>query len=147
MHENLNIRPATLEDIKAVFELSNDVVVRENSIHKEPILWETHQAWFKKAIAGNLFYIVENDFKDFVAQVRFNGKDENIISISITKKYRGQGLAADIIKECSKKSNLNTIYAYVKSENIASYKVFLKAGYKPISAHNDLVKMIYQKPV
>lgn len=150
MHEKLNIRQANIEDMRKVFELSNDKTVRENSINQDALLWENHVEWFKERIKDSKtpFYIVENSTSDFVAQVRFDTKnDETIISISITKDFRGKGLASEIIKQCSKKSRKNTIFAYIKSENSASIKSFQKAGYYLQESNNCLNKYIYKQPV
>ena len=50
MHEELTIRLATPDDCKRVFDLSNDPIVRANSIHSETIKWEEHCVWFQKHI-------------------------------------------------------------------------------------------------
>lgn len=130
----LKVRLANSSDIKKVFELSNDDVVRANSINKFKISWENHVKWFNNHIKDleHPFYIIENDNGDFVGQVRFDTAKENVISISISKNFRGKGLASDIIKICTQKSNLKSIYAYVKITNIASKKAFIKAGYKEL---------------
>lgn len=128
----LNIRLANCTDCENIFNLSNNPVVRANSINKEPILWDNHIKWFKERIKNinEPFYVVEDNNGKFIAQVRFDKKNgENIISVSIAKAFRGKGLGAKIIKECSEKSNLSPIYAYVKKDNIASKKVFIKANY------------------
>lgn len=129
MHEKLNIRLANINDMKNVFELSNDDVVRKNSIHKEKIEWENHVNWFENRIKNNFFYIIETLNNNFIAQVRIDQGDENTISISICEKYRGKKLASYIIKKCSEKSKLKNITAYISINNIASKKAFEKAGY------------------
>jgi hypothetical protein len=44
------IREATQDDVKIVFDLSNDPVVRSNSIRPGLIDWDEHQRWFAKKI-------------------------------------------------------------------------------------------------
>ena len=130
----LKVRLVNSSDIQKIFELSNDDVVRANSINKSKISWESHVKWFNNRIKDleHPFYIIENDNGDFVSQVRFDTAKENVISISISKTFRGKGLASDIIKICTQKSNLKSVYAYVKIANIASKKAFIKAGYKEL---------------
>ena len=139
MAEKFSIRLATIDDMEKVFELSNDDVVRANSINQEKIKWENHVKWFEKRIQRTTdpFYIVESEKKEFIAQVRFDKKEEIIISISITKPFRGKGLASKVIKECSKKSGFKKIIAFVKEENFASQKAFLKAGFVLKEKEND----------
>ena len=145
MYEKLNIRFANPKDMENVFYLSNDEIVRANSINTEKIAWENHVEWFLNRInrADEPFYIVEDENGNFVGQVRFDKKDEPIISISITKDFRGKGLASKIIKLCSEKSKYGKIFACVKKGNTSSYKSFVKAGYKLVSENVDYYKLQY----
>ena len=63
MAEEFSIRLATIYDMKKVFELSNDDVVRANSINQEKIKWDDHIEWFKNRIQKkeDPFYIVETE--------------------------------------------------------------------------------------
>lgn len=127
-----NIRLADDSDIKNVFELSNDDLVRANSINKNKIEWENHVNWFNQRIQNTKepFFIAETPEGDFIAQIRFNKEDDGfVISVSIDKNFRGKGFGAKIIKEASKKLNIYPIIAYVKTDNIPSQKSFVKAGY------------------
>lgn len=149
MAEEFLIRLATINDIKKVFELSNDEDVRKNSINQEKIKWEYHIKWFENRIKNTKepFYIIETLDNDFVGQVRFDKKEELVISISVAKNFRGKGLAAKIIKKCSEKTKSNKIIAFVKDCNIASKKSFVKAGYKFIEKENEYLKYIYNNSV
>ena len=105
MAEQFSIRLANKNDIKSVFELSNDDVVRRNSINTDKIEWNSHVNWFEKRIQDfkNPFYIVESNEGEFIGQVRFDKKDDEVvISISISPNYRGKSLSSRIIKECTK---------------------------------------------
>ena len=42
MAEKFQLRLANIDDMKNVFDLSNDDLVRQNSIHSEKIEWENH---------------------------------------------------------------------------------------------------------
>ena len=46
MAEELQIRLANIDDMKNVFDLSNDDTVRKNSINQNKIEWEDHVKWF-----------------------------------------------------------------------------------------------------
>ncbi len=149
MHEELTIRLATPDDCKRVFDLSNDPIVRANSIHSETIKWEEHCVWFQKHIhiPQEPFYIVEDKHKNLVAQVRFSKNPLPTISISITPDFRGKGLACSIIRLASKKSNYDEVIAYIKKENVPSLKSFQRAGYQICGEENGLIKTYYKKPV
>lgn len=129
----LCIRLVNSSDCENIFNLSNDLIVRSNSINKEQIPWDSHKEWFKERIKNvhEPFYVIEDNNGEFIAQVRFDKRfGENIISISIKQNFRGKGYGKEIIKECSIKSNLSPIYALVNSNNIISKNAFIKAGYK-----------------
>lgn len=126
-----NIRLANENDIKKVFELSNDDLVRANSINKNKILWDDHVKWFNNRVKNidEPFYIAETPEGDFVAQIRFNKEEGFVISVSIDKNFRGRGFGAKIIEEATKELNNFPIIAYVKPDNIPSQKSFIKAGF------------------
>ena len=142
MVEKYRIRKAVLEDIKNVFDLSNDHLVRANSINREQIKWTDHEKWFTSRIRKRKepFYIVESEKGAFIGQVRVDKKcDEYVISVSITEKCRGKGIGADVIRQCIKKSGLKSVTAYIYDTNYASIKSFEKAGFKK----SNLLKFVY----
>jgi len=150
MHEKLIIRKADRGDIKKIFALSNDPIVRKASFNSNPISWEEHCAWFERQSgSGNsYFYIVEDNEKNFIAQVRFSTEDsENRISISISPDFRGKGLAEEIIRKTSLKTGLRSIAAYIKPDNIPSIKSFTGAGYKITEKNSSCIKALYVRPV
>lgn len=146
MLKDFSIRTATIDDIQNIFDLSNDKDVRENSINKKEISWKEHKTWFENRInqADSLFYVVENKEKELVAQVKIDKKEETVISISILKKFRGCGLASQIIEECVKKSKFEEVVAYVKINNIPSYKAFKGANFLEREKVNILNEPYYK---
>lgn len=136
-------------DCDMIFSLSNDPLVRANSFNQKKIEYADHCKWFEKAVAdkNTLFFLVfaEKNEKDFVGQIRFNRESESssecVISLSITKQFRGKHIAHDFIKlgiEELKKNwhNVESVVAEVKDENIASNKLFIKEGFELISKVN-----------
>lgn len=146
MPEEFSIRFADKNDIKNVFELSNNKTVRQNSVCCEQIAWEDHVVWFLNRIENKKdpFYIIEDKNNNFIGQVRFDSKPEPIISISITDAFRGKHLAPAIIKACSAKSGLKTVFAYIKKNNIPSVKAFEKAGYQYLQEDGDYYKYRFE---
>jgi UDP-2,4-diacetamido-2,4,6-trideoxy-beta-L-altropyranose hydrolase len=153
------IRKARLADMENVFLLSNDPVVRKQSIHPHPIPWEEHTTWFPRKIKDPdyFFYIVYDKQNKFIGQVRYEVQGESsIVSISISPDFRGKGLAVPLLKQTAvkffkKKSAVRQILAYIKPENSASSHSFLKAGYtyhqhKTIDTTNFDI-FIFKRPV
>ena len=124
---------ARLDDMKNVFELSNDPLVRRMSTNTDKIIWEKHVTWFNKKIKdkNSEFYVVKNNDNEFIGQVRFDtNNNETIVSISLVEKYRGKKNAKNILNNCMKKSKYKIFTAYIKPENIPSIRTFASLGYE-----------------
>jgi len=144
------IRLAKIDDMRAVFELSNDDAVRKNSINSEKILWENHVKWFENKINSedSAFYIAETKQNDFIGQVRFDKKDgEFITSISIAEYYRGKNLGRKILKAAISKCGLENASAFIKKSNPYSLKAFLNAGYEVIGEDEEYFKLEFKNKV
>lgn len=148
------IKLAKETDVKDVFNLSNDPLVRANSFNSDIISFDNHVKWFENKIknSNTAYYIIRSYNNDFMSQVRFD-KDNNsndwTIGISIADKYRGKGLASKILKDTVsvfiKNNNPINIYAFIKKSNESSVKSFNKAGFIIISEevinNNDSYKL------
>ncbi|MGN0197020.1 MAG: GNAT family N-acetyltransferase [Candidatus Gastranaerophilaceae bacterium] len=126
MDEKINIRLAELKDMKNVFDLSNDKIVRQNSIHPEQIEWDNHVKWFNNKIKdiNTYFYVIEYQ-NNFAGYCRLDRENYDwIITIHITFNYRGRGIGRyviDYICQCHPDKHL---IAYVKTGNKNSYNLF-----------------------
>jgi RimJ/RimL family protein N-acetyltransferase len=132
----LKFRKARLSDVDQFFLWANEEGVRQNSFSQDPIPYDTHVAWFKRALANPdvFFYLFESEDGKAAGQVRIEKKpDEIVIGISIDSGFRGKGLGKEMITVASKDfiHNFpgNTIVAYIKPENLPSLKAFKSAGY------------------
>ena len=145
----------TENDCKLVFSLSNDPLVRSVSFNQNKIEYSDHIKWYKNAIKNEniLFLLVFDDESenDFVGQIRFNRQektsDECIISLSITEKFRGKGIGNKFMQIGidmlhNEWKNIKTILAEVKTDNIASNKLFLKEGFELKTSVNTYKKEI-----
>ncbi|MDD5929211.1 MAG: GNAT family N-acetyltransferase [Spirochaetales bacterium] len=144
----MTIRQAqnTKQDCDLVFSLSNDPLVRACSFNTKPIEYVQHCKWFAKTVSDvNTFFLLIFDNKSFVGQIRFKRESEQstecVISLSITKEYRGKHIAGNFLQlgiEELKKNwyNIKTVVAEVKDENSASKALFLRKGFELISKVN-----------
>lgn len=134
--EKLHFRFATKKDVELYFEWANDDVVRSNSFNQNKVIYEDHVKWFNSKLESKSyhFYLFLNENNIPVGQVRIvNNEKETIIGISIDKNFRGKSLGVEMLKQScfdflSKNKN-ETITAYIKLENKASYSIFKKAGF------------------
>ena len=132
----LEIRKVDERDLMLIFEWANDNAVRAQSFNLERISLEEHEKWFRKKIADLdcFFYIIRKDSKP-LGQARFDLiNDVSTISYSVSKEFRGMGHGKELLKisidefkkECS---SYKTFHAKVKSENIASKRIFTDLGF------------------
>ncbi|KKQ33507.1 MAG: GCN5-related N-acetyltransferase [candidate division TM6 bacterium GW2011_GWF2_37_49] len=161
MNGFLKINLASQRDLIDVFTLSNDDIVRHNSFNSNKIELNSHKVWFCKKIndENSLFFIIRTIDDIFVGYVRFDREygDEPLKSYTITihlaQAFRCKGFGTKLIMDTSNtvidQYGSKKIYAYVKKENGASLKSFVKAGYSLIGPDVikgfDCVKLIYEK--
>lgn len=132
-----SLRPARKEDSQFLFDLRNEEAVRCVSSNPDPISLETHHHWFEKKLASkeSVIFIAEEEGTSF-AQTRFDIVDEETadISIAVIATKRGKGYGALLIGEATKcflslHPKVSLVRAFIKPENAASLRSFLKAGY------------------
>jgi len=135
----LSYREADKNDARLLFKWANDAEVRGQAFNVEKISWEEHQKWLqKKMCSSNTKIFILKDGDQSVGQVRLDWDNDQkaIIDVSIDSACRGRGYGGQGIKLISEavvmRGLVKEIVAYVKTDNQASYRSFLKAGY-----HND----------
>jgi RimJ/RimL family protein N-acetyltransferase len=118
----MKLRPMKISDAKLMFKWKNYPETRRFALltHKK-IKLADHLRWLKNNLQH--FQIIN----DNMGAIRVQDKE---VSIWIDRKYWGQGLATEAIKKVSKKGYT----AKIVVDNIASQKVFIKNGFRPIYA-------------
>lgn len=130
----IEIRDATINDAEILFEWANDQNTRQNSFNPETIEWNNHISWLRKKLIDPLtkIYILYHQHKQ-IATVRFDTNKNTIIGITVAPSHRGLGLGSEILKIAINNfwiNNNSEIFAYIKKENIASKRIFEKAGFR-----------------
>lgn len=132
------LRKAVAEDVKKIYEISNDEDVRKNSFNQEKIDFSQHGKWFGRKITDrNCLFLIAECNQRTVGQIRFDVEKDAVISISIHKDYRNMGIGNLMMKKALQflKNGypaLGKVVAFVKDENIASKKYFEKCDFKYI---------------
>ena len=131
----IKLRPVLSEDCERVWKWANDSSVRAVSFSEAFIPWDEHIRWFQERMGRPYFYIAlnQNDFP--IGQVRFDHQDaETVISVIIDEAWRHRGYGVTLIETACEELFLNSdvkvIHAYVKPNNEASRKAFIRAGFK-----------------
>jgi len=138
MGNRLRLRPVRESDCRLLWEWANDGEVRESSFSREPIPWEAHVRWFRgKLYASGVYHFLALDEEDRpVGQVRFDplGRGEVDTNVSMAEAFRGRGLGSLLLDMAVRKiltaTPTTVAHAYVKSDNIASRRAFLRAGFR-----------------
>lgn len=146
---HLYARTARSADLMLYYDWVNDKAVRDNSFNSGAINLVDHSNWFLNTIKSEssimyLFFLERVP----VGQVRFilNGQIA-LVNYSIDKNYRGRGLSSIIINNSIAKlrnthSQIKTIQAELKPENLASIRAFQKNKFNLTGTGNE--KIIYQ---
>ena len=121
-----------------LWEWANEPGVRANSINQEPIPWESHLSWYGKRLQSpaTRFWILESAGEP-VGQIRYDRDDEEgaaVISFSVAPEHRGKGYGTRLITATRDAAcaelNVRKVTAITLISNPASYKAFLKTGFK-----------------
>lgn len=145
----LSLRLATLNDLKFLFELRNDFLVRKNSFTKDRIEFEDHCRWLRKILSSSnhRLYIIVDERGQPIGQVRFDLRgDVAEINIALIQEARGCGFGKEAIRGSSAlflEQNLHyKILARVKEQNSISLKAFLNVGYKEEKREKGIIYLI-----
>lgn len=145
----LELRPATIEEAKLLFNWVNDSTVRENSLISEGVKWEDHLNWFENKLntKSKIFIMYFDNIP--VGQIRFDFIDGYwLIDYSIDKNFRKRGFGKKILElSISKFSKGAVLKALVKSENLGSLKVFQSLGFYELDEKDNLTIINFIKRI
>lgn len=139
-------------DSVAIYKISNQNFVRENSFEQRKIDFKEHQKWFKNKLADKNVLMLKAVANDKIAgQVKLDIKgNRSLIGVSVLKDFQGTGIGSALLQaaqEKAKEINLIAIDAYIKPGNIASVKLFEKYGWvfdkETKVGRNKAIKYIY----
>jgi len=120
----MNLRPMTMDDADKMLEWKNYPETRKFAIQShDEIKKEAHYKWLKANLIW--FQIIEDQHSNPIGAVRIFGGE---ISIWIDRNYWGLGVAERVINTVAKKD----YYAKIVNGNTASFRAFVKAGFKPV---------------
>jgi UDP-2,4-diacetamido-2,4,6-trideoxy-beta-L-altropyranose hydrolase len=138
LDSRVRLRRTTADDADLLYRWGNDPEVRARGFHTGPVPWDTHVRWLAGKLASadaDLFVGLDGDDAP-VGQVRLDRSEPDgaVISVSVARERRGQGLAADLIRAACRwgagRRGLCRVHAYIKPDNTASLRAFARAGFR-----------------
>lgn len=119
------LRPACLDDAKALYAWRNDPETRANSCDSGAVPWDRHVAWLQSALDNpDMTLLVAEQQGQALGTVRI---DKGELSWTVAPGHRGNGVGRQMV---SLAVSLKPTFARIKSTNIASQKIAQNAGFE-----------------
>ena len=149
MHTTVILRNATEQDLLAILEIYNDVLLHTTSVYSEvPHTLEMRQTWYNERItAGFPVIITEQDgiitgfatYGHFRVWPCYRFTVEH--SVYVHKDYRGQGISKLLLAEIighAKAAGKHALIAGVDSENDVSLQLHVKFGFVQVARFKEV---------
>lgn len=134
---HVQLRPATADDARMIFEWRNQPFVLQRSTSTVPISWGEHQSWYAKSIRNPnyRFYVVLVDGEP-AGQVRFDRKGSvAIVSVFLVEQKTNHGFGVEALRQSTaeifREWQVRKVVACIRTDNRAAQSAFTKAGYSP----------------
>jgi len=122
----IKLRPATLKDAEDLLKWKNDDTMRKYTIADNAIIkMEDHLKWLYRHI--DRIYIIENMAGESMGDIRF---EDDEMALKIDPRFRGKGVGVAALTEA--KRMFDHLIGNVVNGNVASMRLFTKAGFKII---------------
>ena len=134
---SLKIRPAEERDCYDIWAWRNNPLVRKWSFFSNTIDYLSHKKWFNEKMkdTSEIMYVCENSDFYKIGQARFKLEGGEVyISANLNPGFIGRGIGTRVIEMATWEyfrtgDKMDVVRAKIKNNNIASKKVFKKAGY------------------
>jgi RimJ/RimL family protein N-acetyltransferase len=155
----LTYRRANLSDSRDLFEWRNDLATRKASMRTNEVTWDEHTVWFEKVIASDesnlLIFHDVNVISQKIGMTRIDtdkAGTEAEISINVNPALRGRGFSVEMVSSTVSNAfkefeHVNVIHAVVREDNLASLRVFEKAGFSLDSRGSGVAHFSVHRPI
>lgn len=145
MENNLNLRNATIDDAKMLFDWRNDIETRKQSINVDEVPWENHILWLEKSLKNpNRKLMIAMIGDEPVGTVRLDIDEDCYAEISwtVAPRARGRGIGTKMVNTAVLYFNRH-LKAQIKPGNIASMKLAESAGFEKKMENQDMTEWFY----
>ena len=134
--QHSELRLLRWSDACRIWEWANDPITRQQSFSEQTFIpWLAHLQWFETLLMDPMRWaFVYCEAGAAVAFVRIDvlGND-GVVGINVNPQSRGRGVGARALQAlsvvCREQGQLHALIAEIQATNVASQKVFEKAGY------------------
>ncbi len=144
----MNIRPATLADLKSITKIYNEAVVNTTAtFDTEPKTLAKQRQWFEHHSSGYPVLVAEFNHK-VVGWASLSPWSDRCAysetaeaSIYVHKDYRGKGIGkklTEALLEAGRKAGLHTVIARITSENTPSLRLAKALGFADIGTMREV---------
>lgn len=141
------LRPATMLDADHLFTWRNDPVTCACFRSTAAVPREDHDRWMKfNVMCGYPEHIVlmaENPMGR-IGVVRFDSDKRDVLtfeaSITIAPRFRGMGLAREILSDACGMMSEYTIDAEIRADNRPSRRIFEQCGFSEVGSDHEFVQ-------
>ncbi len=148
LSSNVCLVKASYDDCQSLFDWQSNSDIRKYFHNSEPVKWQQHCDWLTDTLANNskhLYMIKRYDSDeqklqsvgvlrlDALQSSKYEIDADWEVSIIISPKHQGKSIADKAIRQIPESFKEQGIIAEVHSDNIASHKLFSRAGFIAIS--------------
>jgi len=139
----LDVRPATSEDARVLWEWRNDPATRAGSRSSAEVPWSDHLRWLATSLTRtDRQLLMAEDSEGAVGTARWDllGEGEWEVSVTVAPQRRGQSLARPLLRAAEESlskvrpasaAEVTAYLAVVHIDNRASVRLFESCGYVP----------------
>lgn len=145
----INIRAAEKSDCEDIYSWRSDTVSRAMFFNSNLCSYEDHLHWFNSSLnnSDRKLYVGESGSKKIgVCRLDRNTKTGVVeVSININPNFRGNGYGRRLLAaSIADYQNVSTIelLAKIKSENLASLKIFKSLGFQELSSKENVIILV-----
>ena len=131
------LRRARPDDVELFWQWVNEPGVRASAFRSAAIPIADHRKWFATRLEDPdcRIWVAIDERETPVGQIRFDIDDQVArVDVSVDARARGRGLGAQLIAAATRllleETDIRTVHAEIKRDNIASQQAFADAGYR-----------------
>lgn len=131
-----HLREVRKEDSTGILALANQASVRRWSFTSHEISMQEHSNWFSRRISNHplWFYVLCGKAEEILGYIRFERVNGFCtVSLALDESLRGKGVGSRVLgmalQKLSNEGFNEEVHAHVKHGNLASERLFAKAGF------------------